>query len=331
MTEGTLIEVEDLHVRFDLFEGVSHVLNGVGITIRNGERIGLVGESGCGKSLLARCILGLLEQKNIRIDGAIRYHGRDLFAMRGSEWRDLRGRRITMIFQDPTAALNPVFTVADQMVEVIQRGGNRKRKREECLDIAREALRRVFIDDPDRVLRSYPFQLSGGMAQRVIITMALANDPELVLADEPGTSLDVTVQEQTLRLMATLTQEAGAAVLLIAHNLGVVREFCERLYVMYGGVIVEEGSVEEIFNEPLHPYTQALFGAVPRLWGGDLPKAIAGMVPDYTQAPEGCRFHPRCPHAKPECQSTPPWVKLGEGRGVRCVLFEGAERSTVHA
>jgi peptide/nickel transport system ATP-binding protein len=320
MNAAPLLEVDGLNLRFRLYEGISHVLNGVSIRIGRGERVGLVGESGCGKSLLARVVLGLIERGNTEVKGAVRFDGRDLTRLSGAAWRALRGRRMTMIFQDPIAALNPVFTVADQMVEVIQRG-DETRTRATALDIARAALRQVMIDDPDRVLDSYPFQLSGGMAQRVLITMALANGPELVLADEPGTSLDVTVQEQTLLLMAELSRRSGAAVLLIAHNLGVVREFCERIYVMYAGTIVEEGEVGALFREPLHPYTKALFAAVPRLTGGALPKPIEGVVPDYTQAPSGCRFHPRCPSAREACRQAPPWIEVAPGRRVRCVLY----------
>jgi peptide/nickel transport system ATP-binding protein len=329
MTDVPLLQVEDLNLKFHLFEGVSHVLDGVEMQVRKGERVALVGESGCGKSVFVRTVLGLLNRRNVEVSGEIRYHGEDLFGLSDGQRRDLRGRKITMIFQDPVAALNPVFTIADQMTEVIRRG-NPKCRSAEALDIARQALLQVSIDEPDRVLKSYPFQLSGGMNQRVIITMALINRPELVLADEPGTSLDVTVQEQTLRLMTRLTQDAGAAVLLIAHNLGVVREFAERVYVMYAGTIVEEGTVEEVFRDPLHPYTKALFAAVPRLTGGAMPRAIEGMVPDYTRAPEGCRFHPRCPHATERCKVPPPTLTMGPGRRVKCILHEGQAVEAVH-
>ena len=329
MTDAPLLQVEDLNLKFHLFEGVSHVLNGVTMHVRGGERVALVGESGCGKSVFVRTVLGLLSRRNVEVSGEIRYHGENLFGHSAGQWSDLRGRKISMIFQDPVAALNPVFTIAEQMTEVIRRGKPKCRSAE-ALDIARQALLQVAIDEPDRVLKSYPFQLSGGMNQRVIITMALVNRPELVLADEPGTSLDVTVQEQTLRLMTRLTHDAGAAVLLIAHNLGVVREFAERVYVMYAGTIVEEGTVEEVFRDPLHPYTKALFEAVPRLTGGAMPRSIEGMVPDYTRAPEGCRYHPRCPHATERCKLPPPNLTMGPSRRVKCVLHEGQPTEVVH-
>jgi peptide/nickel transport system ATP-binding protein len=282
--------------------------------------VAVVGESGCGKSVMLRAILGLLDPKRSIVEGRIAFDGRDLgtdpnAAMR----RDLRGRRVTMIFQDPSAALNPVFTIGEQLVEVMAR--KRRTGRSEALEQAREGLRQVAIEEPDRVLASYPFQLSGGMNQRVMITMALVNRPDLVLADEPGTALDVTVQNQTLRLMRRLTTESGAAVMLITHNLGVVREFAERVYVMYAGAIVEEAPVRELFASPKHPYTQALLAAVPRLSGAELPKPIAGMIPDFMDPPPGCRFHPRCPFAQERCRQPPPRIAVGAGHSVACVLY----------
>ena len=286
----TLLNIQDLHLKFDLYEGSSHVLNGVNLGIGKGERVAIVGESGCGKSTAVRAILGLLTGRNVNLEGSIRFTGSELINNSDKKlWRDIRSRRISMIFQDPTAALNPVFTIRDQLVNVIRRGSNVKNKRQ-AIGLARNALKRVAIADPDRILDTYPFQLSGGLAQRVMITMALINKPELVLADEPGSALDVTVQEQTLHLMRDLTEEAGAAVLIITHNLGVVREFAQRVYVMYAGSIVEEATVEDLFSRPKHPYTQALINSVPKLTGGDLPTAIEGVVPDYTSPPKGCRF-----------------------------------------
>jgi peptide/nickel transport system ATP-binding protein len=314
-----LLETSNLHVRFKLFEGVSHVLNGVNLSIERGERVAVVGESGCGKSLTIRAMLGLLQQRNVTIDGNVRFDESELLSLNERSWRTIRGRRISMIFQDPSAALNPTFTVGDQLLKVIIRGGSARGKRQ-AREIARAALRQVAITDPDRVLHSYPFQLSGGLAQRVLITMALVNKPDLVLADEPGSALDVTVQEQTLRLMRKLGEERGVAVLVITHNLGVVREFAERVYVMYGGSVVEEADVDTLFNAPRHPYTRALLAAVPRLSGESLPQPIEGVVPDYTAAPPGCRFHPRCPHATPACHQSPPIIDLGDGHRVACIL-----------
>ena len=322
---SSLLTIKDLHLKFDLFEGVSHVLNGVDLFIEKGERVAIVGESGCGKSTAVRAILGLLGGRNVSLSGSIQFSGSELIHNTNQKlWRDIRSRRISMIFQDPTAALNPVFSVRDQMVNVIRRG-SKVRSKKEALDLARVGLTRVAIADPDRILDAYPFQLSGGLAQRVMITMALINQPELVLADEPGSALDVTVQEQTLHLMRDLTTEAGAAVLIITHNLGVVREFAQRVYVMYAGSIVEEASVDDLFNNPKHPYTRALIDAVPKLTGGELPKAIEGVVPDYTNPPPGCRFHTRCPLAESRCRSPQAMIDLGEGHRVACFLAEQSD------
>ena len=223
-----------------------------------------------------------------------------------------------MVFQDPGAALNPVFTVGDQLVTAIRRG-DPGTSQAEAHKRAAEALRHVHIVDSERVLASYPFQLSGGLNQRILITMALVNRPRVVVADEPGSALDVTVQEQTLHLMEALTDEVGAAVLLITHNLGVVRRFAQRVYVMYSGTIVEEAETAKLFEAPRHPYTAALLAAVPRLTGAGLPQPIPGHVPDYTNPPVGCRFRPRCPHARDAC-SDPPFAEPMPGHRVRCVL-----------
>lgn len=315
-----LLEVDGLTLSLEDFDGVAYILKGVQLSVSAGERVALVGESGCGKTLTARMIMGLFQARGARVGGHIRFGSDDLLALDAPGWDRLRGRRLTMIFQDPVAALNPVFTIDDQLTTVILRG-DQARTRDAARTIAREALTAVAISDPDRVLDSYPFQLSGGLNQRVLIAMALVNRPALVLADEPGTALDVTVQAQTLALMRELTDAAGAAVLLITHNLGVVRNFAQRVYVMYAGSIVEEAPVAELFASPRHPYTQALFAAVPRLTGEQLPVGIEGDVPDYRDPPSGCRFHPRCPRAQAECLQPPPIVNVAPGHSVACVLY----------
>lgn len=315
-----LLSITDLAVTFSVFEGVSRVIQGVSLTIARGEKVAIVGESGCGKSVTARAILGLIQDRNVSISGQIQLEGNELLGLTERRWRQLRGRRIAMIFQDPSAALNPVFTVGNQLATVALRGGSANNRREAMI-LAGEMLQKVAITDPDRVLRSFPFQLSGGLNQRVLISMALINNPDLVLADEPGTALDVTVQEQTLRLMNDLTQADGAAVLLITHNLGVVRAFAERVYVMYAGNIVEEADVATLFSSPKHPYTEALLKAVPQLSASSLPVGIDGNVPDYINPPEGCRFSPRCPHAMPACDRPVPMVEIGDGSSVRCRLY----------
>lgn len=313
-----LLTVEDLHLRVRRFEGLHHILKGVSFTVAAGERLAIVGESGCGKSLTARVLLGLLDRRRIALAGRVQFAGTELLALPESGWRGLRGRRMAMIFQDPATALNPVFTVGDQLHTVIRRGQGAGRADAQAQALA--MLEAVAIPDPARVLAAFPFQLSGGLAQRVLIAMALVNRPDLIVADEPGTALDVTVQEQTLRLMRRLTEERRTAVILITHNLGVVRRFAERVCVMYGGTIVEQGPVDAVFAHPAHPYTQALLRAVPRLTGGALPEGIDGNVPDYLAPPPGCRFRPRCGHAVDACAGEQAMRPVATGHDAACRL-----------
>jgi peptide/nickel transport system ATP-binding protein len=246
------------------------VLHGICLDIRRGERVALVGESGSGKSVTARIVLGLLQETpGARVSGRVEFEGRDLASLPRRERHRLRGNRMSMIFQDPTSALNPVYTIWTQFFEVLRRG-RPKIAEEEARARAFSLLAEVLIDDPERVLDSYAFQLSGGMNQRVMIAMALANEPSLLIADEPGTALDVTVQAQTLKLMRDLVEQHHTAVLFISHNLGVVREFADRLYVIYKGRIVEQGPTAAVFGDPRHSYTRALLKAVPRITGGGI-------------------------------------------------------------
>lgn len=271
MSDPTL-DIRDLSLGFKSHSGTAQVLHGISLTVGRGERVALVGESGSGKSVTARIVLGLLQSlRSARISGEARFQGRDVNAMSESDRRQLRGTDISMIFQDPTSALNPVFTIGDQFHEVLKRRDTRI-SRSAADTRAAEALAEVSIHDPARVLASYAFQLSGGMNQRVMIAMALANAPALLLADEPGTALDVTVQDQTLRLMRDLVARHETSVLFISHNLGVVREFADRVYVIYRGRIVESGPVAAVFETPGHPYTRALMAAVPRITGGGIPE-----------------------------------------------------------
>lgn len=321
-----LLRIRDLHVEFTGFRGTTHVLNGVNLEVRRGEKVGLVGETGCGKSLTVKAILGLLRGPNVRVRGEIWFEGRNLFTGPAEDLRKLRGRRIAMIFQDPMASLNPVFTIGDQLLEVIRRGtggdGARRQSAGTAEERALAILREVALPDPERIMRAYPVQLSGGMRQRVLIAMALVNQPDLIIADEPGTALDVTIQEQILRLMRSLVEAKGISVLLITHNLGVVRETTDRVYVMYAGSIAEEGRTRDIFRDPKHPYTQGLLASVPKLTGEGVPRGIDGMIPDYGAPPPGCRFAPRCAFARPRCQSLPPWVEVEAGHHVACVLYD---------
>jgi len=271
MSAPTLL-IRDLRLAFRGYSGLVEVLHGISLHIAKGERVALVGESGSGKSVTARIVLGLLQNlKSARISGRVAFEGRDLSRLSGSERHALRGTRMSMIFQDPTSSLNPVYTIATQFHEVLKRA-------EPGLDLAGArrravaALADVAIAEPERVLDSYSFQLSGGMNQRVMIAMALANEPSLLIADEPGTALDVTVQAQTLGLMRDLVARHGTSVLFISHNLGVVREFADRVYVIYKGRIAEQGPTAALFENPRHPYTRALLSAVPRITGGGIPE-----------------------------------------------------------
>ena len=278
---GATLEIRNLRLAFKGHEGLTEVLHGISLDIAPGERVALVGESGSGKSVTARIVLGLLQSlRAARISGTVSFEGRDLESLPAAERRRLRGTRMTMIFQDPTSSLNPVYRIEGQFGEVLRRADpaiDRTAVRERAARILSE----VSIDDPDRVLGSYPFQLSGGMNQRVMIAMALANEPSLLIADEPGTALDVTVQARTLRLMRDLVETHRTAVLFISHNLGVVREFADRVYVIYRGRIVEEGPTASIFGRPRHAYTRALMAAVPRITGGGLPE-IEAESGDFT-------------------------------------------------
>ncbi|MDR3473915.1 MAG: ABC transporter ATP-binding protein [Devosia sp.] len=266
------LDIADLRLAFRSHAGLNEVLHGISLTIQPGETVALVGESGSGKSVTARLILGLLqEQKNARVSGRISFMGQDLARFSDAERRKLRGTAISMIFQDPTSALNPTFTIGTLFHEVLRRA-DLKMNYTAALARADDALREVAIAEPRRVLDSYAFQLSGGMNQRVLIAMALANQPQLLIADEPGTALDVTVQAQTLKLMADLVHRHHTSVLFISHNLGVVREVADRVYVIYRGSIVETGPTAALFDAPRHPYTKALLAAVPRLTGGGIPE-----------------------------------------------------------
>ena len=278
-----LLKIENLELSFKMYEGVSEVLKKINLELNKGEKVALVGESGSGKSVTTKLILGLLNQKNVFKNGKIFFNNKNILNLSQNEFKKIRGNNISIIFQDPIAALNPVFKIKDQFHEVNL--NYKKFSRQDSFLRACEALKKVSISDPERILESYPFQLSGGLAQRVVITMAMINKPELLLADEPSTALDVTIQNQALDLMDDLTKETDTAVLLITHNMGVVRKFAEKVYVIYKGVIVEEGTKEQIFKNPGHPYTKALLEAIPKLSGDGLPKDDDNP-PDYVSIPK---------------------------------------------
>jgi peptide/nickel transport system ATP-binding protein len=317
-----LLEVEDLQTHFFSRDGVARAVDGVSFSVDAGETLAVVGESGCGKSVTSLSILRLVASPPGRIvGGRVLFEGRDLLQLGEPEMRQVRGNAISMIFQEPMTSLNPALTVGRQIAEtlVLHRGQSRR----EALANAAEMLRKVRIPEPERRLRQYPHELSGGMRQRVMIAMALACGPRLLIADEPTTALDVTIQAQILDLMRDLARETGAAIILITHHLGVVAEMAQRVIVMYAGRKVEEAPVAELFAHPRHPYTRGLLGSMPRLGNADgaTPRLaeIPGMVPSLVQPPPGCLFAPRCPNALPRCsQEAPALTPQGPGHWAAC-------------
>jgi len=319
-----LIEIDDLYVNYRIYEGILKVLNSVQFKVGEGEKVGLIGESGCGKTTTMRAIMRILADNAIVPKGRILYKGNDTLKMSEDEIQTIRREQVSMIFQDPTAALNPVFTVGDQLIDVI-RYSTRKEKltKKEMRDRAIKVLKDVALPDPDRILKNYPIMLSGGMRQRICIAMSLVSAGDLLIADEPGTNLDVTIQDQILRLIGRVVEERGTSIILISHALGAVKGLVDKVYVMYAGNMVEVAPTEDLFSEPLHPYTRNLFKTVPKLTGGGIPEAIKGRIPDYINPPEGCRFSPRCEHAMPICKKEIPSPKSVEGRrDVACFLYE---------
>jgi peptide/nickel transport system ATP-binding protein len=314
-----LLQVQGLSVRFDGAPDHVNVVDDVSFSVARGKTLCLVGESGCGKSVTALALMGLLPTPPARLSsGAALFDGADLFELPERARADLRGNRVAMIFQEPMTSLNPAFTIGDQIAEGIVR--HRKVTRAEAEARALEMLRRVRIPAPEKRLRAYPHELSGGMRQRVMIAMALANEPELLIADEPTTALDVTIQAQILALVGRLQEETGTAMILITHDLGVVAEVADEVAVMYAGRVVESGPVEAVFSDPQHPYTIGLMGSVPSLGRRQGRLAtIRGTVPPAELMPPGCRFAPRCPFADARCAvDPPPLVELRPGHRARC-------------
>jgi peptide/nickel transport system ATP-binding protein len=327
-----LLEVRDLRTYFHTDAGVARAVDGVSLSVERAETVGIVGESGSGKSVTALSILRLVRPPGrIESGSALTFDGRDLLAMSDSEIRDVRGARIAMVFQEPMTALNPVFTIGDQIAEVVRIHG--AGTRQQANERAIEMLRLVGIPAPEQRAREYPHQLSGGMRQRVVIAMALVLNPALVIADEPTTALDVTIQAQILELMRDLQQKFGTAILLITHDLGVIAETASRVIVMYGGEVVEHADVATLFRAAHHPYTEGLLRAMPRLGQSrDRLSTIPGTVPPPTAWPTGCRFHDRCPYAWERCAAEhPPLYQIGAGHTSRCHLAdEPARRANPH-
>ncbi len=323
-----LVDIRNLHVHFDLYEGITKVLNGVNFRVARGEKVGLIGEAGCGKTTTVKSIMKILSIPPAIIEGGeIFLEGDDVLKMSQQELQMMRRKTVSMIFQDPIAALNPVFKVGNQIGDIIkfsQLALGEKVVKEDIKERTINVLKEVQMPDPERIMNSYPIQLSGGMRQRICIAMALVSATNLLIADEPGTNLDVTIQDQVLRLLGDLVKDRGTSVILISHALGAVKGLVDRVYVMYAGSMVEASKTEDLFSDPLHPYTKALFNAVPKLTGGGIPEGISGRIPNYLSPPQGCRFNPRCPHAMPQClEDAPPFFDVGEGHEVACYLYGG--------
>ncbi|GHK00811.1 ABC transporter ATP-binding protein [Streptomyces sp. NPDC003753] len=314
-----LLEVQDLYVEFRTREGIARAVNGVGYAVDAGETLAVLGESGSGKSVTAQAVMGILDTPPGRITGGrVLFQGRDLLTLKEEERRRIRGAGMAMIFQDALSALNPVLTVGDQLGEmfVVHRGMSKKDARARAIEL----MDRVRIPAARQRVRDYPHQFSGGMRQRIMIAMALALEPALIIADEPTTALDVTVQAQVMDLLAELRREYGMGLVLITHDLGVVADVADRIAVMYAGRIVESAPVHDIYKSPAHPYTRGLLDSIPRLdRKGRRLYAIEGLPPSLTHIPPGCPFHPRCPLARDVCRTDePPLYEVDEQRGSAC-------------
>ncbi len=317
--------MKDLSLSFDTDVGVAKVLDRVTFTIAEGEVFGLVGETGCGKTVTALTVLRLLPS-NARVDtGSVKFLGEELLSKPDAEMEQLRGTKMSMVFQDPATSLNPVFTVGEQITRVVRT--HEHLEKEDAAKRAIELFKRVGLPDPENVLRSYPHELSGGMQQRVMISMALACKPKLLIADEPTTAVDVTIQAQILDLLMELQREYRLSVLLITHNLGIVAETCQRVGVMYAGTLAELASTRDLFRDPLHPYTQRLLQSLPRPDARGQPLAsIPGSVPSLIEPPTGCRYHPRCEFAMPSCSHRrPALLEHRPAHPAACLLYEGVK------
>jgi peptide/nickel transport system ATP-binding protein len=327
-----ILSVEDLTVSFEGSRGVVRILEGIEFTLYAGEILALVGETGCGKSVTAKSLLDLIPQLSRQRTGRVSFDGADLLKLSNRELIRVRGRSIAMIFQNPQSSINPVFTLGEQIFRLIrmylQDEIDQKCKQQNLKEktairlIAKEKLTEVGLTETGRLLKSYAHEISGGMAQRYKIALALLSSPEILIADEATSALDVTVQAHILKLLKEMSQKMGTAILFITHDLGIAAQICNRVAVMYSGRIVEIGATVDIFQKPLHPYTRGLLAAVPRLGGKDPLRFISGMIPDLSNPPEGCRFHPRCEHRMAICRTQKPLYENKNGdHAVACHLY----------
>jgi peptide/nickel transport system ATP-binding protein len=325
MSEG-LLKIEDLSVNYKVYEDFFKVVHNASFRVGKGEKIGLIGESGCGKTTTMRAIMRALADNAVITQGRILFQGKDILKMSADEVQGVRRKSISMIFQDPTAALNPVFKIGEQLMDIVKYSSQAAGKhltKKEIKAQAVNALKNASMPDPERIMENYPIQLSGGMKQRVCIAAALISSNDLLIADEPGTSLDVTIEDQILRLLSNLVEARGTSIILISHALGAVKGMVDRVYVMYAGNMVEAARTGDLFSEPLHPYTVALFKTVPKITGGGIPEPIPGRIPDYLNPPMGCRFYPRCKHAMPICdKEVPNFRHQGKDHEVACFLYQ---------
>ena len=319
---ASLLSVENLQVQFQTKKGINTAVDGVSFSVEKGRILGIVGESGCGKSVTSMSILQLLSSNARILGGSIKLDGKELIGLPEKEMCKIRGNDIAMIFQDPMTALNPTLTIGNQLMEPIMLHQNCGKK--EAWVRAVDVLKRVGIAAPEKRMKEYPHQLSGGMRQRVMIAMAVSCEPRLLIADEPTTALDVTIQAQILELMCELREKMGTAIMLITHDMGVVAETADDVLVLYAGKAVEYGSIEDIFEKPKHPYTQGLLNSIPRLDEDvEMLNTIEGTVPAPGAMPAGCRFAPRCPYGKERCMKEKPGVYHVENSLVSCFRYEG--------
>lgn len=318
-----LLDMKMLKVGYKVYEGLLNVLNDVSLYVSNGERIGVIGESACGKTTTMKAIMGILANNSVLMGGEIHYKDKNMLKISKRDLSHLRKQSLSMIFQDPSTALNPVFRIRQQMYDTVRYSAEKKLTKSEIHERSISFLEQASLPEPERIMDAYPFELSGGMKQRVNIAMSLVSANDLLIADEPGTALDVTIEDQIMSLLKKIAETRHISIILITHALGTVRGFVDRVYVMYAGTIVESGKTKTIFSNPMHPYTSMLIDSVPKLIGGRVPEGIPGVVPSYLNPPKGCRFSTRCPHRMDICDSsTPDMYENENGHYVACFLYE---------